>query len=83
MINYLKRCWNHGKPDHPPCRCGEDSDAGGYVTTTQTFSGVLFTFLFLPMMQVAINSKTRLGSAVIGTLRESGLKGFLAGLAPR
>jgi len=33
-------------------------------------------------MQVA-NSKTRLGSAVIGTLRESGLKGFLAGLAPR
>ena len=34
------------------------------------------------MMQVA-HSKTRLGSAVMGILRESGLKGFLAGLAPR
>ena len=46
------------------------------------FWSFFLLFLFLPMMQVA-NSKTRLGSAVIGTLREGGLKGFLAGLAPR
>jgi len=33
-------------------------------------------------MQVA-DSKTRLGAALVGTMRECGFKGFLAGLAPR
>jgi len=33
-------------------------------------------------MQVA-NSKTRLAAALVGTFRECGFKGFLAGLAPR
>ena len=31
------RCWNHGKPGHPPRRCGQDSDASGsLVYTTYT-----------------------------------------------
>ena len=36
----------------------------------------------IPMTQVA-DSKTRLAAALVGTLRECGFKGFLAGLAPR
>ena len=36
----------------------------------------------ISIMQVA-DSKTRLAAALVGTLRESGFKGFLAGLAPR
>ena len=34
------------------------------------------------MIQVA-DSKTRLAAALVGTLKECGLKGFMAGLAPR
>ena len=33
------RCWNHGKPGHPPRRCGQDSDASGsLVYTTYTYT---------------------------------------------
>ena len=51
-------------------------------TRMQVSAYKTYFMMLIPMMQVA-DSKTRLAAALVGTLRECGLKGFMAGLAPR